>query len=448
SIVLVFFTKNLTTPAIPQVTADDETNQIIGANESMEWSVNNGATWTTYDAANPPKFDGDKIVFIRIKAVAGVSHASAAKVFAFTKNPAKFDLTILHTNDTHGQVENMVKLTTLVKQERAKAANSLLLNGGDVFMGTLYFNEFKGDVDAEMMNLIGYDAMTLGNHEFDLGPSALAKFLKQISFPVVTSNVNFNNSPELKEFIGNQAVAVGQAIENKKIYSAIVKEINGEKVGIFGLTTSETPVLSSPGENVKFEEEIAAAKRTVALLKDKGINKIIALNHIGYTLDTVLAKEVDEIDIIVGGHSHTSMQPELVVDGTDKTLITQAGDNSRNLGKLQVTFDKNGDIETFTGGLLPIGNTIVDDVDATKLLAPYKVVIDELKKKVIGYTDVALEGTNALVRTGETNLGNLWTDAMLREAKRLQPATVIALQNGGGIRASINQGDITYGELM
>src|SRR5690606_16227386 len=158
-------------------------------------------------------------------------------------------LTIMHTNDTHAALDKMPKTVTAVKEVRAEKANSLLLNAGDVFTGTLYFNEFQGKADLAFMNLMGYDAMTFGNHEFDLGSSAeghqaLVDFIKGANFPFVSANVNFSQD---EKFTGIFNRVITEEAENGQIYNGIIKEINGEKVGIFGLTTEETKELSSPG---------------------------------------------------------------------------------------------------------------------------------------------------------------------------------------------------------
>ena len=173
-----------------------------------------------------------------------------------------FKLTILHSNDTHAHVEDAPKRATKVKELRAANANSLLLDAGDVFSGTLYFNEFAGETDLKLMNLMGYDAMTFGNHEFDLGSSpeghaALAKFVKGAEFPLLGSNLDFSKD---SLFNGLQVKTVTKDFENGKIYDGIIKEIDGQQVGIFSLTTEETPTISSVA-NVQFANYIDSAKK-------------------------------------------------------------------------------------------------------------------------------------------------------------------------------------------
>ena len=236
----------------------------------------------------------------------------------------RYSLNIMHTNDTHANVDNagnkinVAKKMTAINSVRAEKPDALLLDAGDVFSGSLYFNEFEGLADLEFMNLAGYDAMTFGNHEFDVGTKVLANFVKKASFPFVSSNVNFTKDANLQSRFHNDLITDAPA--GGEIYDGIIKEINGEKVGIFGLTTAENPTISSPGADVEFENYIAEAKESVAALQAQGVNKIIALTHLGYDdsvqweNDLELAEDVEAIDVIVGGHSHTKLDASSAFD--------------------------------------------------------------------------------------------------------------------------------------
>ena len=364
-------------------------------------------------------------------------------------------LTLMHTNDTHANVAKAPKLATAVKEIRAENPEALLLSAGDAFSGTLYFNEFEGQADLALMNYIGYDAMTFGNHEFDLGASAeghkaLSEFVKGAQFPFVSSNVDFSKDPL---FNGLQLGTVGEKIENGKIYDGIVKVIDGQKVGIFGLTTEETKDISSPGK-ITFSDYIEEAERMVAAFEAEGIHKIIALSHLGYDdnvaydNDLKLAEEVDGIDIIVGGHTHTQLKEPKLVEKDEPTLIVQAGQYSDLLGTLDVEFDYWGTITGYAGELVALKDK-AEDAKAVELVKPFKDKVTELQNQPIGTSAaVKLEGDRAVVRTQESNLGNLITDGMLAKAKSINPNTVIAVTNGGGIRASIDAGEITLGEVL
>ncbi|MFB3161517.1 5'-nucleotidase C-terminal domain-containing protein [Neobacillus sp. 179-J 1A1 HS] len=354
-----------------------------------------------------------------------------------------FTLSVLHTNDTHAYVEQFPKLITAVNEMRSQMENSLLLNAGDVFSGTLYFRQYSGLADLYFMNQLGFDAMTLGNHEFDKDSATLANFIKQAEFPIVSSNVNMAQDADLGPLFNT---SIGGTNEEGEIFPAIIKEVDGEEVGIFGLTTEDTAFLANPGDNIVFENAVEKAKQTIEMLEAQGVDKIIALSHLGYQPDLDLAEQVDGIDVIVGGHSHTKLDAPVVVEKEEPTLIVQANEYLKYLGVLDVTFDDNGVIVDYTGELKDV-NTYAEDAAAKAKVAEYKAPLTELQKQVVGNTSVALNGVRDDVRSKETNLGNLIADGMAAKANEFLP-TYVAMQNGGGIRASIDQGDITLGEVL
>ncbi len=368
-----------------------------------------------------------------------------------------YQLRVLHVNDTHANIENTPRQLTAIDKHRSGNTNNLLLHAGDVFSGTLYFNEFKGLADLELMNLAGFDAFTFGNHEFDLGTETLLPFVQSAKFPIVSANVDFSKDTLMKKLQNNTYTAKPQ---DGKIYDGIIKNINGEKVGIFGLTTAETATISSPG-NVKFEEYVNSAKASVKAFKKQGVDKIIALTHIGYNdgggdNDLELANQVEGIDIIVGGHSHSQLDKPVVVNKyKEPTIIVQANEYSKFLGELDVSFDKKGKVTAYDGELISIdaknadGSYIfAENPKAAQILAKYKPIVDAKKKQVVGTTTVDLIGGNPAARTGETNLGNLIADGMLAKAKSINPNTVIALQNGGGVRTTLKAGPVTLADVM
>lgn len=382
-----------------------------------------------------------------------------------------YELSVLHVNDTHARVENFPKLVTAVENERQSRDNSLLLHAGDAFSGTLYFNEFLGQADLEFLNLMKFDAMTLGNHEFDLGVSegghgALVDFIKAAQFPIVSANVDFSKD---SKFDGLFTDATETNPKDGQIYSSIVKEVNGEKIGIFGLTTEETKDIAFV-DKITFENYITEAEKAVAELEAQGVNKIIALTHIGYDdnpaidNDLLLAQNVDGIDIVVGGHSHTQLNEPIIVDqntvGEDKdaTLIVQAYQYAEYLGTLDVIFNEDGVISKYNGELIKVADQVANE-EALKLLAPYKEKVDEIQQQEIGVTltepltnprssdEGNEEGIS--VRNSETALGNLITDGMKAKAQQFTSKKVVmALQNGGGIRAAIPAGNITVGQVI
>lgn len=378
-----------------------------------------------------------------------------------------FRLRVVHTNDTHSHLESADRRITAI--EESKNDHSILLDAGDVFSGTLYFTKFNGLADVEFMNQAGYDAMTFGNHEFDKGPSALRDFLDHADFPLVSSNIDFTKEDALNGLLESAIDGKGQA---GHIYKAVTLDVKGEKIGVFGLTTPDTVGLSSPGGNITFQYQAAAAQATVNALKAAGINKIIALTHLGYDEDIKLAEAVKGIDIIVGGHSHTKLDtPTVVGADAEPTLIVQTGEYGQYVGTLDAAFDANGVLlpGQWNGRLLQVDKKVkvkgpdaehpfVDDyyyvgnTDAKARLTGYNAEIDGIKKQIVGKTDVVLDGVTANVRSKETNLGDLMAEGMLSKMKELvQDSSVkgyVTIQNGGGIRSSIPAGDISLGSVM
>jgi|GEM_PF-777976 len=411
---------------------------------------------------------------VPVDAPAGVWTVSAAGGGATGNATFKVDsywrLTVMHTNDTHAHLDDskagaiIARRATAVKQVRAEAPNNLLLDAGDVFSGTLYFTQYQGQADLEFMNTLGYDAMGLGNHEFDKGPRGLAKFLiggyaegykTPPAFPVVNSNFDFSAEPALsglaKTIVGEEtAGSLGEAI-----YPAVILDVNGEKVGLIGLTTEDTDEISSPGEQIKINDAIASASAAVDMLEGKGIDKIIAISHLGWDKDLALAQQVEGLDVVVGGHTHTkpAEYPTVVDARNTPTLVVQAGEYGNYLGCLDVSFE-DGLAKEWNGHLLDVkakdeqGNYVYAEDQAVKdRLAVYSAPLEEFKNTVVGSAQVVLDGEKNNVRTKETNLGNLIADAMLEKASGLTGAN-LAITNSGGIRASIDQGDITLGEIL
>lgn len=375
-----------------------------------------------------------------------------------------FQLTVMHTNDTHSYVERAPYYATAINEVRAESENSILLDAGDTFSGDLYFQLFKGQATLEIMNHLGYDAMTFGNHEFDLGGSeeghkALADFVKGAGFPMVAANVDFT---EDALFTGLQEFDYTADYENGKIYNGVVLDVNGERVGVFGLTTEETPTIASVG-SVAFSNYIEEAEKSVAAFHEMGVNKVIALTHLGFEdsatfdNDKLLAQHVEGIDVIIGGHTHVTVQPPFLAEYHDApTVIAQASEYGKALGVVDVLFDYYGDVVAYGGEVIntdpqgyPTATTLAADVETQAIVNKYKPEVDAFKSEPTGATsEVTLDGERADVRTKETNLGNLITDGMLATAKEFNPETTIAVQNSGGIRTSINTGDITYGDVL
>ena len=379
-------------------------------------------------------------MFIIVTAIAVISAALASCAGAASPQSsaapsAPVEITILHINDTHAHLEDVARRATLVKKVRDEVGTDkvLMFDSGDVFMGTPYFTLMKGQADLEFMNMLGYDAMTLGNHEFDnyeKTPQYLNDFVAKAGFPIVCSNIDFSKVPELRG----------------KTAPYLIIEKNGQNFGVIGLLTEDTAEISDPGKNISIGYHVAAARQSVSMLQGKGINKIIALTHIGWDYDTELAKQVSGIDLIIGGHSHTL--PEVyptVVGNKEPTLVVQAEAYDKYLGRLDLAFDERGVIVKQSGALAVVKDA-PEDAAYAAMLAKYQAPIDQLQKTMVGKTLVDLDAERTHVRTEETNFGNLVADAMLAKVSMLKAQ--MAIVNGGSIRITIPAGDISLGQLQ
>ncbi len=315
-----------------------------------------------------------------------------------SKEHIPLELTVAHINDTHAHLdptENGLaiqptgqqkfeffaklggyprlkfKLDELREQAGKDGRHFLTLFGGDAFQGTLYFTQFRGEEESRLLSEMGIDAATLGNHEFDLGNGPLNEYAAKVNYPIVAANLVKSSSSALKD--------------NQNIHEYIIKEINGESVGIFGLVLDNMHDISSPDKDTQFQPMIASAQRTVDTLKKKGANKIIMVTHIGLQSDQAVAKAVNGIDLIVGGHSQTFLgdMDELksigytahnqnpsddntyaqMVTNPDggKTCIVQAGEWAKGYGLVNVSLSKEGAITKCEGR-----NTLMSGDDFTK----------------------------------------------------------------------------------
>ncbi len=353
-----------------------------------------------------------------------------------------FELTLLHTNDVHSQyttpsgsdaLGGVARLATAIQSVRAGNGHVLVLDAGDQFQGNLLFTVGGADLVADVMNYLGYDAMCLGNHEFDAGPAELARFIQQVKFPVLSANIDAMLDPDL-----------GGSILPYAVFT-----FNRQSVAVFGLTTEQTEITSSPGPQVLFRGAVEAARQTVRHLQSQRVDTVIALTHLGFEQDLELAVAVDGIDVIVGGHSHTlPIEVPVVVHSPDGTpvLVVTANEGGRFLGHLDLAFNAQGTLVRYQGELLPMDPSVPEDPELLLLLEPHERAVLDALSSIVGATTVPLNGARDDVRSHETNLGNLICDAMLWKTRDL--GTTIALQNGGGIRASIPQGMITLGHVL
>ncbi len=357
-----------------------------------------------------------------------------------------FKLTIMHTNDVHAEHEpgrsgdgGAARQATVVRQIRDEVDNHLLLDGGDRFTGTLFHIQWMGQDSAQIMNMIGYDAMTLGNHEFDNGDDVLAAFVDALDFPVVTANVDFSESPYLAG----------------KIAPWVVLDVGGDRVGIIGLVTPDSEILASPGPELVFEHDmVSVTESAVDALAAEGVNKIVLLTHIGFEADVELAQLVSGVDVVVGGHTNTFLSNRytgaygeypIVLESAsgEPILVVQASAHTHYLGRLDLEFDGAGVLADWDGDAILLSRYISPAPDVADLVAGLAEPIAALRQQVVAEAAVKLDGARSICRVEECNLGNLIADA-LREETGAQ----ITYMNGGGIRSDIEAGVITMGDIL
>ena len=385
---------------------------------------------------------------------------SAAAVLALSTGMASADYTlhILHTNDMHSRIESINKYDSTCNAEgeaegkcfggiaRVKTAidamreslgdeNVVVMDAGDPFQGSLFYSTYKGAAEAEFMEGIGYDVMAVGNHEFDDGPKGLADFVDVVSFPVISGNLDLSGEPLL----------------NGKVDNHVVLDVGGKKIGVVSALATDTVETSSPGDGVIFEDEITALTADVAALEAEGVDIIIALTHVGLRKDSEIAAAVPGIDVVIGGHSHTLMSndddgtpayPEMV----DGTPVAQAYAYTKYLGHLTVTFDDDGNVTGASGDPMVLDASVSPDAAFAARIAEMGAPIEELKQKVVAESATEIVGAREECRARECAMGNLIADAMLERVK--DQGIEIAIQNGGGIRASIDAGEVTMGEVL
>lgn len=431
------------------------------------------------------------------------------------------DITIAHINDTHAHLdptENSLsiqptgqqlfefyaqlggyprlkaKLQQIRESAKANGENFLTLFGGDAFQGTLYFTKFRGEEESRLLSEMGIDAAALGNHEFDLGNGPLNDYASRVNYPIVAANLVKSSSEKIKD--------------NENIYEYIVKSVNGEDVGIFGLVLDNMHSISTPDEETQFLPMVDTAQRMVDKLKSLGINKIIMVTHIGLKPDQEVARSVNGIDLIVGGHSQTHMgdikelneigytahnqnpsddntYAQLITnpDGVGKTCIVQAGEWAKGYGLVKISLSESGELLACNGR-----NTLITGDDFTKkdrdikialsnqeqgmvtgfiedhpaieivpedegmraiIDTEYKPKVIELESKIIANVPERLPHVRVpLSPDGAGLIDPLVAESLYEGLKRLNTGVEITIQNAGGIRADVEAGPLSVGYIV
>lgn len=407
--------------------------------------------------------------------------------------PRPLSLTIAHVNDTHSALEpadetlvvagqtlraklgGVARLKTALDEVRAREKNVLTLHAGDAVQGTLYFNLFNGEPEFEFLNLLGFDAMAVGNHEFDRGPALLGRLAGQARFPLLSANID----------------ASGEAALAGRIRPYTLRSVEGQLVALLGSTTPATPLMTSGVGQARFAEPGPVLAALVRELKALGVNKIILLSHNGYEADLELARTVPGLDVIVGGHSHTllgdaaglarlGLRPAgpypTVVQGPEgaPVLVAQAWKWGEVLGVLTVHFDAEGRVaghsaapvllagEEFRVAGRPVdpaspdfaqfhaqvlealrdsgmARSVAPDPDMLRRLEPYARQVAQVQNAPLG-----ARATVDLLRGSANDPGPLVADAYLAKS----PGAQVALVGAGGLRRDLFAGELSLGMVM
>lgn len=393
------------------------------------------------------------LLFLALSLVQGgcspARHASPAE--------GALSLTILHTNDTHSHIAGinkygnacfddtdcrggLARIATAIRTAKSQNDNVIALDAGDQFQGTLFYSVNKWPMLAELDQHMPYDAMTLGNHEFDEGCLELTRFLAALPFPVLAANLKpAKGCPMLK---GNYTP-----------YTLLT--VRGQKVAVVGIANNEVVSLAAACPRTFFEDTAACLQRTVRDLEAQGVKHIIALTHIGLPEDRKLARSVDGVDIIVGGHSHSYLGPDSeegpypIIERSPSgqpVLVVTAKRAAQYLGELNVIFDAQGVPLRWNGGARELAAPETRDAETSALVQKYAASLDEFRNHKVGSHHLSLPDGIDACREDDCLGGSLIADAMLEYARPF--GGQVALCNGGSVRAALPSGDISRGDLL
>ncbi|OWR55135.1 apyrase [Danaus plexippus plexippus] len=377
-----------------------------------------------------------------------------------------FPVDLIHYNDFHARFEEtsvetptcrfnnnsciggLPRLFQKIEDLRKEKPDSILLNAGDSFQGTYWYTLLKWNVTQEFMNLLPHDAHAIGNHEFDDGPQGLAPYLQALKAPVLAANMDASKEPILQGLYRGHVI-----IERRK-----------RRIGLIGLITPDTKILSSAG-NVEFTDPGEAMRREAKWLNEKGVDIIIVLSHCGLEVDKTLARDYGKhVDIIVGGHSHSLLWNGPSPSGEDvagpypvfvqstattkhKVLIVQASAFTKYMGNLTVYFNYRGDYVKWEGGPVFLDRSLPEDKEIKAKLAPYAAMVHAAEKEIVGETSKTLHFEECV--SGECALGDLLVDAMTEYGKSLKPDLhYVGFIQRGNIKSSIPSGNITKGVIF
>ncbi|WGS63721.1 bifunctional metallophosphatase/5'-nucleotidase [Vibrio lentus] len=432
-----------------------------------------------------------------------------------TKKNKPTKIVLAHINDTHSYFEptslqlslkmnnhiiepyvsagGFARISTRFKQleqdAKRQKVGTLFLHAGDCFQGTLYFSLFKGKANADLLNALNIDAMTLGNHELDMGNEPVAIFAKRIRFPLLAGNWNLSNEDINKTHTLADNDIVKPYLTETQSASFITKEFDGEKVAIFGLSIDKMAGIANPDFDTPFENALETAKATIEQIHQSGINKIVLLSHLGYEADLELAANVKGIGVIVGGHSHR-LQGDFSDIGLVKdddygvkvgdTYVVQAGFHAMSLGHCEIEFDSAGKVTQFNGrNELLLGRRLFIDAKLSEvgqgdahdmaceflnnhtniavckkdpdlqsiLTDKYQPRVRKLQQQVIAHAGTKLRHVRIPDEQGPSQLAPLVAQSFQYLMNKKGHGVEFAIHNSGGVRNSLNSGDVSVADI-
>lgn len=346
------------------------------------------------------------------------------------------DISILHTNDMHSYMENFPKKAQLIADIRARnekeGVPTFVFDSGDLFSGNIFFNIYRGVKEIELMNQIDCQAMTLGNHEFDHGDELLSRLDDYAQFPIVSSNLRYRDVE-----VADELVLLEDVLEF---------DMNGNPLYVLGLTTLETQEVASPSENVIFEDHRQALRRLVdQIVSQNPSAHLVLLSHLGYDEDVHLAKDFPELNVILGGHTHTILKQPSQIGGVS---ICQAGQYGRFVGHLSLRCFADGRHEVLAYDLIEVEKLTQEDRAVKAIIDQMKSERDAAFSKPIAILPQALDGERDSIRQGLSTLAPVICQALFEQASQLGLQADGAVINGFGIRASLSAGPIFYSDLV
>ncbi|KAL4874564.1 Metallo-dependent phosphatase-like protein [Aspergillus karnatakaensis] len=370
------------------------------------------------------------------------------------------NISFFHVNDIHAHLDQFAssgtacedpedgcyggyaRIKTKVDELREQSPDNLWLNAGDEFQGTLFYQYYGGEKIAETINDLGFDAMTLGNHEWDGGEEELGQFLNNLTFPVVSCNVKSEYAP-LKDNIKNYVLFEEQG------------------VAVIGATTVTTPGISSVGNTTDFLDPVIEVQKAIYEIRNEtDINRIVLLSHLGYDVDQDLAENTEGLSLIIGGHSHTLLgdmedalgdYPTIAEDLSGREVfIVTAYRWGEYLGAIDLTFDDEGRALAYHGAPIHMTNTTELDPELDEKIQGWAEAFADFAAEVLGETDAVL--VQETCQDGDCLLGQVMADAMFEyrfnQTEGTEDEPALAIINAGGVRAEINEGEITRGEVL